>query len=239
MVKCILVGFDDTTSKSIISTIEQKFSQSVVIESVVNDIASLIDKLNKSKTQLVVFDVDKLGKETVEFLSKNRLRFFEVIFIGNDHHMAVQAFKLDVLDYIEKPLSIEEFNRAIRKINYRLQIETNLNIIPNRIGLPTNKGVVIMDPKEISYCEGSSNYSVIHLKNKKSEMISRTLREVENVLTRFNFYRIHKSYLVNFYEIGMLIKSEGGHVVMNDYPAMMLPVSKFVREDLQEKLNIV
>ena len=94
-------------------------------------------------------------------------------------------------------------------------IKTQQNPI-NKIGVPTNDGIMFMNIDDIILCEADGNYTVFHLTGSNKFISSRTLKEYEELLTGYNFFRAHKSHLINLKHIKRYIKGEGGTVIMSN-----------------------
>ena len=139
-----------------------------------------------------------------------------------------------------KPIQIDDLRRSVEKYNQKLAlIESSIpKIGNNKIGLPTNKGVIFINPDAISYCQADNTYTNVRLDNGTVVSISRTLKEVEYVLNKFNFFRIHKSYLINFKKISHYIKGDGGHIMVENCDEL-LPISKNCKDELLKNLNIL
>ena len=97
------------------------------------------------------------------------------------------------------------------------------------------EGLQMIDVNSITCCASDSNYTVFILKNKKKITVSRTLKEIEEMLEEYSFLRVHNSYLVNLQEIDRYVKGEGGYLVMSD--GSNIDVSRSKKETLLNKLR--
>jgi two-component system, LytTR family, response regulator len=155
----------------------------------------------------------------------------EVIFVTAHQEFAVKAFRYNAMDYLMKPLDSEEFraavNKALEKTNAsrsnagkRLEmLKENLRLpdkIPDRIVIPSFEGYLIVPFQEILYCQSNGNYTEFQLQNKKRITSSHTMGYYEGILAEHNFFRVHRSYIVNLAFVKMYKKGEGGTVVMTD-----------------------
>ena len=96
----------------------------------------------------------------------------------------------------------------------------------NKVALPTMEGLQMVPVDSIISCEADSNYTIVILKNKQKIVVSRTLKDIEEILEDYSFFRIHHSYLVNINEINKYVKGEGGYVVMSDGSSVDVSRSK-------------
>lgn len=97
-----------------------------------------------------------------------------------------------------------------------------------RICLSTSEGLEFLPIAEIIYCEAGGSYTTFHLKNNRRIVVSKHLKEYENMLTGYPFFRVHNSYLINLREVRRFVKSEGGYLVMSDETS--IPISSCHRE---------
>ena len=103
-----------------------------------------------------------------------------------------------------------------------------------KIALPTMEGLQIVALDSIISCASDSNYTVFFLKNRQKIIVSRTLKDVEEMLNEHSFFRVHHSYIVNMNEINKYIKGEGGYLIMSD--GSNVDVSRSKKEFLLKRL---
>ena len=169
-----------------------------------------------------------------------------VIFVTAFDEYAIKAFESHAIDYLLKPIDLNELRIAVAKAEKRLNREhlnRNLEVLVNnlksgsqnnhKIALSTLEGLLFVNVSDIIYCESSGPYTHFILKHANKIVTSKHLKEYENLLSGYDFFRIHKSYLVNLGEIQKYIRGEGGQLIMSDGAA--LSVSKQRKEDF---LNI-
>ena len=132
------------------------------------------------------------------------------------------------MDYLLKPIDAEELVKAIRKIEEKKEIHPSfkLNVLlenfrqasdsPKKIVIPSSDGMHILRVSEIMRCESSSNYTQFFLNTGKILLASKTLKEFDNMLSDYNFERIHKSHLVNMNYVKRYVQSDGGYLIMDD-----------------------
>lgn len=171
----------------------------------------------------------------------------QIVFITAYQEYAIKAFKFSALDYLIKPIDPEELQKAIAKIRVLHQTQVQYSQIdllleyfaknkqPKKIVLSTAEGTHLIDLKDIIRCESMDNYTKFFLKNEKPILISKTLKEYDELLKDSGFERIHQSHLINLKYLKSYIKTDGGYVIMTDNSE--LPVSQRKREHLQEILK--
>lgn len=174
---------------------------------------------------------------------------FDVIFTTAYDNFGIQAVKFSALDYLLKPVQNKELKEAIekhlKKTQHKIspeQIDVLLNNVQavkkgkrGRIALASKESIEFVDPQEIIACEANSNYTNIYLAEGRKRVISRTLKEFEDMLLPFDFFRPHNSHLVNLNRVREFIRGDGGYLVMENN--MKIPVSKSKREELLNRLS--
>jgi two-component system, LytTR family, response regulator len=202
------------------------------------------DVIRQQHPDLVLLDIrmdDGTGFDMVKQLDPVD---FKVIFITAYEQYAVKAFKFSALDYILKPVDPDELAEAVTRAELMLQhdlrirlaaLENNLspgNIHHKKLVLKTTENVFIIEIPKISYCESEGSYTVIHFDDGKKIMVSKNLKEYDDMLNDQGFYRIHKSFLINLSYVERFEKGEGGFVVLRN--EIKIPVASRKREQLMD-----
>lgn len=196
----------------------------------VKEARALVEEL---QPDLVFLDVEMPHQNGFELLKLFDKINFDVIFTTAYEQYALKAIKFNALDYLLKPFSIKELQDAIEKFREKrsgsLPRETNdsplevflqnmktLQQNHKKIALPTINGLVFMPVQNIVRCESTGNYTKIFFTDKKHLMVSKPLKEFEELLTDINFFRIHNSHLINLQQMQSYIQGEGGFALMSD-----------------------
>lgn len=167
---------------------------------------------------------------------------FEVIFTTAYDEFAIQALRINALDYLMKPIVVEELKAAVQRIRQsprdslrqfrQLFAWMQRQTAPARIQIPTLEGIELLEPQRIMYCESSGNYCYIYFENGEHLFTSKTLKEVEQLLPGDRFLRIHQSYLVNFDFVQKYLKSGGGYIMLKN--GKELKVSKYKKNQVMK-----
>lgn len=168
----------------------------------------------------------------------NRLDAFSshLIFTTAYDKYAIRAIKFSALDYLLKPIDIAELKTAVGKVHLQKRTRGQLpdmppkSASPDRIALSTHVGIDFVSPCEILYCSSEGSYTEIHLLGGAKMMLSKPLKEVEELLPAGSFFRIHHSYSVNATHIRRYVRGAGGEVLMPN--GKLLPVSRSRKESL-------
>lgn len=202
--------------------------------------------ISEIKPQLVFLDIEMPNMNGFEMLEKLTSIDFELIFTTSYDQYAIKAIRFSALDYLLKPIDREELQKAVKKVVNRLQkpltqqLEILLQKINHtnnsiqRIALPTMEGLKLVPVDNIISCASEGNYTIFLLKDKQKIVVSRPLKEVEEMLEEYSFFRVHHSYLVNMNEIDRFIRGEGGYLIMSD--GSSVDVSRSKKETLLRKL---
>lgn len=167
---------------------------------------------------------------------------FELIFTTSYDEYAIEAIKNSALDYLVKPIQVDELQEAVAKVR-RKQIQTpgfqsNITARPSqskRFSFPISTGQQFIDIQEITYAEANDNVALIHLRDKQSIKLTKGLSWVEEELTDHEFCRIHNSYLINLNQIQEYIRNDGGYVIMSDGKA--ISISRRRKDDFLRRLD--
>jgi two-component system LytT family response regulator len=248
MIRAIVVD-DEPYASAALQTLLKKHCPDVVVETACNSALEAERVIIELKPQLVFLDIEMPHRNGFELLEHFMPAGFQVIFTTSYDQYAIKAIRFSALDYLLKPIDPQELKAAIAKVSkpdpnelltQQLQLLMQTIREPaatgNRIALPTLEGLQMVAIDTILYCIASSNYTTFVMKDKKKLVISRTLKEIEEMLEDHGFLRIHHSHLVNINAIEKYIRGEGGTVLMTD--GTELDVSRSRKETLLKTLQI-
>lgn len=159
-------------------------------------IKNALDKVDKLKPNLILLDIKLIDGTGFDFLKQTKYKNFKVIFITSYDNYAIKALKAGAIDYILKPIEIDELEDAINKIE-RILLKSNNKKLTNIITLNFIKGSQIIDLDELMFCKSHRGYTTFYLANKKEFLSSKPLKEYEKKLINNKFIRTHQSYFVN------------------------------------------
>ena len=202
--------------------------------------------LKTYKPTLIVSDIEMPVMNGFELLEQFKQIPFSVIFTTSYDQYALKAIRFSAIDYLLKPVDSEELQKAVQKVIHRSQkpIAQQLEILMqkihqpstpiNKIAMPTMEGLQMIPVDSIISCESDSNYTILLSKNNKKIVVSRTLKEIEELLEDHSFVRVHRCYLANLNEVEKYIKGEGGYLLMSD--GSTIDVARNKKEVLLKKL---
>lgn len=153
---------------------------------------------------------------------------FEIIFTTAYNHYAIDAIRISAFDYLMKPIAIKDLQIAVDRLNRSrfAQTREKIDILKtsmsdkksqdDKIAIPTSEGLEFIPIKNILHIESSSNYSKIFFREAKAILVTKLLKDFEDMLVPYRFYRIHNSHLINLNYIQKYMKAQGGQVLMQD-----------------------
>jgi two-component system LytT family response regulator len=244
MLKAIIVD-DEPYCCEALATLMGDFPD-VEVAAICHNAADALSAIQKHSPDLVFLDVEMPKMNGFEMLEQLPSVNFHLIFTTSYDQYALKAIRFSAIDYLLKPIDREELQNAVKKVIQRSQkpIAEQLEILMQkihspstpitRIAMPTMEGLQMIQVDSIISCESDSNYTILHLKDKKKKVASTTLKEIEELLEDHSFVRVHRCYLVNLNEIEKYLKGEGGYLVMSDGTA--IDVSRSKKDVLLKKL---
>lgn len=204
------------------------------------EIDGAIELIEATKPDVVLLDIQMPGGTGFDLLKKLNSIPFKIIFITAFDQFAIQAFKFSAVDYLLKPIIPEDLINALNKTaemlqNNQEQIKfenlmhnfNQLNKETKKIVLNTQDKIHIIGINEIIRCESDANYTTFTLLNKKPVVVSKPIKEYDELLTPYGFFRSHNSHLVNLSMIDRLEKREGGVLIMKDNSEAMVSSRKY------------
>lgn len=202
--------------------------------------------LAEHRPDLLLLDIKLPDGTGLELLRRLPQLDFELIFITAYDHYALEAIRFCAIDYLLKPVKTPDLIRAVQKAAERVALRqenlrlrqlvenSRLSSAEQRLALPTQQEVLLVPVREVLRCQGESNYTHFYLQNGQRHLVSRTLKEYEELLEPHGFMRIHQSHLVNLGEVSAFGKADGGYVQLSD--GTRLPVSRYRKEAVFRRL---
>lgn len=207
-----------------------------------------IVSIEEKKPDIVFLDVEMPRMNGFTMLQKLSNRNFELIFTTAYDHYAIRAIRFSALDYLVKPIEVDDLKQAINLVkekrkqntgNERLEIllhnlmnEKNQS---NRIAIPSLEGLQFVEVNDIIYLEAESNYTVVYIKPSQKITVSKTLKDFEELLPHNVFIRIHHSYIINKNHVQKYLKGEGGQVIMSN--GKTLDVARRKKEEFMKAIG--
>ncbi len=247
-VKAVLID-DEQHNCETLSLLLKRYCPAVRVIAAYTDPQKAVQEIPELQPDLLFLDVlmpAMTGFDLLEQLGEQLS--LKVIFVTAYNEYALKAIKFSALDYLLKPIEIEELQRAVAKAEKAQNVSSTVEQLqllrenlesmqsgPKRIALTTLDGLIFVETKEIIRCEAESNYTIVHVKNGNTVAVSKSLIEFERLLGDFHFFRVHNSHLINVNHIAEYHRGDGGYLVMSD--KALVDVSRRRKEAFLKRLN--
>lgn len=218
---------DEEGARESLSILLEKYVDGVKIVAKADSIAMGMEKIKKYTPDLVFLDIEMPFGSGFELLNRMKPINFDIIFVTAYDHYALKAIKFSALDYLLKPVDIEELKKAVdkhKKRNPEQAAESYQNLVDNesiegdnkKLAIPDSSGIIFVPIKTIIRCESDGNYTKIFLTSGKKILASKTLGEYESMLDGDGFFRVHRSHLINLSHLKKYNKGEHSYVELGD-----------------------
>jgi two-component system, LytTR family, response regulator len=238
--KTIIIDDEPDSIRLIQIQLEQHCREVEVAGTYTSSVKALAD-IDRIKPDLILLDVEMPVLNGFELLEKIMHLHFCVVFITAYNQYALKAFRFNALDYLLKPIETQSLVEAVKRAEKRIKPTiAQLNFmqkqmrgeIPSKIAIPGQKGISFIDLNDIVYAEASDNYSKLIMTDKRIFTISKTLKDVQDVLEESHFLRIHRQYIINLNHVKHFNRNEGILTMDN---ADLVPVARNQKDRLIEK----
>jgi len=207
------------------------------------DLEAGIETIKEQQPDVVFLDIEMpkySGLQILDFFENKEVNF-QIIFTTGYNHYAVEAFKLSAIDYLLKPIDVEELKLAVEKAINVIQDKNIANkfddlkkafkqLSLNKIALEIPKGIIFVSHDDVLLFEADSMYTKVYLKDGKTELICKPLKHfVEQLESKPIFYKPHRSYLINLKHIKELSKKDGYFLIMENKKT--IPIAKDKKEE--------
>ncbi len=204
--------------------------------------AKLLKKIDPDVVFLDIQLQDGSGFDILELLGEVK---FQVIFTTASDAFAIKAFKFSAVDYLLKPVDPDELIEAVQKasqanISQQKSYDLLLNTVkertlPQRLALHTLEKIHVTEIADIVRCESNGNYTTFYFKSGQKLLVTKTLKEYDQMLSEHQFARVHQSHLINTHQIKEFVKIDGGYLVMRD--GSKIPVSTRKKSSVMKLLE--
>ncbi len=235
--KAIIVE-DEIESQISLQNMLTNFCTGITVVNIVDRINKAVKAIQKEQPDLVFLDIQLPVEDGFELFNYFPNPNFQVIFTSAYNHFASKAFKLSAIDYLLKPIDLDELRNAVNSAKDRKLLHTthqklsilkeNLNSVYEKLVLPTQDGFSFVEIKDIIYCEAQGNYTLFHLIDKEKIIVSKTLKIYAAILEDLSFFRISRSHLININHIKKYGKQKCPTVTMRNGSTVSVSVNRRV-----------
>lgn len=243
----VIIIEDEKYNINILQGMLQNHFKNIDIVAVCENTNDAMVAIEALQPDLVFTDIELHGTPVFEMLEQLNNINFDIIFITAHERYAIQAIRFAAIDYLLKPFSLSGLSEAIKRYEQKKdkqQSASRFNTLfhnlkhlqkdAKKIALPTANGLAVVPVKEIIRCQADVNYTHFFLEDKRKMLVSKTLKEFEEMLNDYDFIRVHQSHLINLHHIKNYARGEGGIVTMTD--GTEVDVSRRKKEEFLKRL---
>lgn len=242
MIRAIIVDDEPAAAGSLRTNLDWYCEGMVELLGEARSLTEALVLIEEKKPELVFLDID-LG-EGNGFMLLEKIRRdgldIEVIFTTGHNEFAIQAIKKEAFDYLLKPVDPDELRETVQRLQEKLaapaaETKETADIGPS-LALPMQDQVLVCKLDELVRCESERNYTRFHISDRHPVLVARTLGHYEAYLLQHNFFRSHKSHIINLGHLKSYVRQDGGYLLMAD--GSQVPVSRHRRTELFTLLGI-
>ncbi|KAA3630690.1 MAG: DNA-binding response regulator, partial [Bacteroidetes bacterium] len=230
--KAIIVEDEESNQKTLKNMLDD-FCEGIKVVGIAGMVDDAIKLILHKKPDIVFLDIELPEKNGFQLLEYFPEPPFEVIFTTAYNKFAIKAFKFSAIDYLLKPIDLEELRNAIKKVVDKKQdvsqrmkyalLKSNMNNTFNKLTLPCSTGYVFVELTDVVRCKADGNYTNFHMKNGEKYVVSKTLGLYDQLLSEFSFFRINRQDLINTNHVIEFRRQKKSMVKMSD--DSLLPVT--------------
>ncbi len=247
MIKTVIIDDEESARETLIIMLKM-YAPEIEVVAEADGVKSGIQTINEFNPELIFLDIQMGDGNGFDLLSNFPECNFKVIFITAYEEYAIKAFKFSAIDYLVKPVTPDDLIQATKKmtdssekkiLKSQIEVLENNYSIPNQsfgtIILKTTEAIYIVEINDIIHCKSENNYTYFYLAGANKLLVSRTLKEFDELLSEVGFLRVHQSHLINTKQIDHFDKREGGTVIMKD--GSKIPVSFRKKDQLLQLIQ--
>ncbi|MES2733759.1 MAG: LytTR family DNA-binding domain-containing protein [Bacteroidota bacterium] len=245
ILKAVIVD-DELASRAALANFIAKYCTDVVVSGFGESVKTGLEAIRQHQPDIVFLDVEMPYGNAFDLLEQAGEITFETVFVTAFSHYALKALNFSAAYYILKPIDIDELIQAVQKIRLEKErnhfsfhtkvLMENLQVVNKqlqKIVLPFMEGFEVIQVKDIVRCQANDNFTDFYMANGSKILICRTLKFYEDILSDFDFLRVHKSHLINLQQVKKYIRGKGGQVIMADNS--VVDVSPLKKQELLNK----
>jgi two-component system LytT family response regulator len=228
MIRTVLID-DETDSIRVLQKLLETYCPQVEVVGTADGVETGLEVIQATRPDLLFLDIEMTQGNAFDLLNRLQPMTFQIIFVTAFDNYAIRAFKYSAVDYLLKPVDIDELVGAVRRVAERSQQKNivdqmqvflenmgNYSLAQQKMAVPTVGGLIFINLREVVRLEAKSSYTQIKLENGEVVMATRTIKDYEDILPETLFCRIHNSHIINLQKIEKYHKGRGGYVVLED-----------------------
>ena len=251
-VTCIIVD-DELQNQEVLARMINQFCPSVDVLGRAENVANAVKLIESVKPDIVFLDIEMPGGNGFTLFDRFPSPGFFTVFTTAHAEYAIKAIKFAAFDYLLKPINLTELKNAVERVAEKIRDKSpsrsnNQKMVEvlransrdqhfefKKIALSSSEGLDFYKVEEILRCEADRAYCTFHLTGNRKIIVSKSLKEYEDILAEVNFFRVHKSNMVNMSHVKKYIRGKGGFVVLTDNSMVAVAIRK--KDELMEILH--
>lgn len=241
---------DEILGRTLLANLITKNFPYIRLVGILSSVEEANELVRNTKIDLAFLDIEMPGGNGFEFLEQNKDLKIQVIFVTAYNNYALKAIKYSAIDYLMKPVDIEELkiatDNAIEKIKL-LSVSKYLdvfihNIQPSnqnniKLAIHTLDGFEFINLNELYRCEADGKYTFCHFTTGKKIISTKNLKEFEDILPADKFLRVHHTHIINMDFVVKYVKDDGGYVILSNNEH--ISISKRKKDDFLKRIKLM
>lgn len=247
MLQAVVID-DESNSIDVLKNLLETYCPHVKVTGEANNAEEGRKLIAEHSPDVVFLDIEMPFGTGFDMLDALEQKNISVIFVTAYDNYALKAIKYYALDYLLKPVDIDELKQAVKKVEERksqqqlpaISVDAIRSLLEkgvdnSKVALPMTDGLQFVNRDEIVRCEACGNYTKVYLSDNRSHLVARTLGEYEELLSPHNFLRIHHAHLINLDRIERYVRGDGGYVIMSD--GAVVDISRRKKQDFLSRFD--
>jgi two-component system LytT family response regulator len=241
MIKAVIVD-DEKDGRDALAKIIKNYCKNAEVVALASCAEEALKAIEEFKPDLIFLDIEMPLESGFDLLRKAEAYDFKTIFITAHSHYAIKAFKFAAAGYLLKPVDIDDLIDLVNKVEKAIAQKTEKSKkndhpakIKDKISLPVKDGLIYLHVDEIIRFEGDGSYTKAWLTNGKCHLISRNIKEYEDLLSSSHFFRCHISHLVNLRHVKGFSRHDGYYADMSD--GVRIEISRRKKDEFVSRMD--
>jgi two-component system LytT family response regulator len=227
---------DEENGAESLSLLIAEYCPALQVKAMAHHVEDAVAAIEQHKPAIVFLDIEMPVGSGFDVIRKTPGFSYKIIFTTAHRNYALEALKLEAIDYLLKPIGADELVAAVDKAMQRITGNTDMERLADlfrqlqvklrstRISIPGNEGFVMIDVDNLVRLEADSNYTHVYCTDGKKMTVSKTLKDFESTLDPVVFFRLHHKHIINLNKVERYIRGDGGYVMLKD--GSSVPVSR-------------
>jgi two-component system LytT family response regulator len=243
--KRIAIVDDEADARQMLRSMITTLCPDVEICGEADSVESAYVLIRQTQPHVVLLDISMEEGNGFDLLDKFKLPDFQIIFTTAHDEFALKAFRYHALDYLLKPINPAELAQTIDRVkgessmNYpnriRNLLENSRSGQLNKIALSSQEGMVFLRLDQLIRIESEGSYSTFYLLNQERHVVSRPMKEFEELLPKDLFFKLHQSHLINLAFVKKILREEGGYALMEE--GGKVPIARRRKDEFLEAMR--